>query len=84
MSANLYYRATLKSRFLGYDLKWQLAHELWGSDGSLNEPWAVVDSSMLPFLKGIRATSTGNKHREADKLIKLIEKYGEIEVSLQG
>lgn len=84
MSSNLTWRPVPKppkARDLGYSLKFAIALELWGHDGSLTSEWTEVGPAFIPFLRGIMA---GNEEAggEAQKLIDLIEKHGSVEIRL--
>lgn len=87
MSTNLYYRPVPKQpkeSCFAYQLKFHIAPLLWEHDGSLSSEWTTVGKELIPYLKGL--TSAGNEEvsREAKKLIMLIEKYDEVQLSLQG
>lgn len=85
MSTNLYYRPVPKEpkeNCFAYELKFHLAPKLWEHDGSLSAGWTTVGKELIPFLEGL--VSAGNKEvsTEAKKLIDLIEKYDEVQLSL--
>jgi hypothetical protein len=83
MSTSLVWRPISKDRSLGYQLRYYIAEQLWGHDGSLHGGWVTVDGSILPYLCGVRAgMSSKELKQEIDKLEKLIEKHGEIEIAL--
>ena len=84
MSSSLRWRPVAEDESLGYDLKWAIAPQLWGHDGSLQGDWTVVGRGFVPFLRGVSAgrREDDDVRRDAERLIALIEKYGEVEVSL--
>ena len=86
MSTSLYWKPVVKEeKYLGYRLKFYISESLWGHDGSLISEWTVIDKNSinLEYLKGVRDTTDDkNLKKEIDELIRLLNKYGEIEVSL--
>lgn len=88
MSTSLYWRPKPKEpkdTYLGYRIKYYLSKKLWGHDGSLVGEWTTVDKSWIPYLKGVNdATDDKELTEEIEKLFELLDKYGEIEVSLMS
>lgn len=82
MSTNLYYRLPVDDKYLGKELKFHIAPEVWGHDGSLGSDWTKVDSSLIPFLKGLVSAGNEDVSKEAKKLLGLIEKYETVEIAL--
>lgn len=85
MSTNLYYRLVPKEpkeSCFAYQLKFHIAEKLWGHDGSLPSGWTTIGKEWIPYLEGL--VSAGNKEvsSEAKKLISLLEKYDEVQLSL--
>jgi hypothetical protein len=64
-------------------LNWRLAPKYWDHDGSLSSDFRPLTEMDISFLEGI-ATGCDEAAREAEKLIKLIKKYGCVEVALLG
>lgn len=72
---------------LGYRLKFIISEDLWGHDGSLGADWTTVNKGKLDisYLKGVRDTTLDEDlQKEIDKLLNLLEKYGDIEICLLG
>lgn len=87
MSSSLVWRPVpkeLKDSYLGYELKFHIAEQLWGHDGSLNSEWTEVDGDLIPFLEGIKSAGGGELSKQAEKLISLIRKYGSVQIKLEG
>lgn len=82
MSTNLYWRPLTQDRDLGYALKFALAPNLWGHDGSLTAGWTEVSRDLIPFLRGVAAAGNDETRKEAQKLIALIEKHDTVEIRL--
>lgn len=80
MSATLHLRPAnpQEEGTLSDDLRWKLGRKLCDTDGSIGYP-TVVTASLIPYLEGLADAGI----KDASKLIKLIEKHGEIEVSWQ-
>lgn len=86
MSVNLYSRPVIKEpqgNCIGYQLKFHLAPKLWGNDGTLHSDWVVVNSDLIPFLEGLESAGSSEVKIESNLLIQLINKYGEVELSLK-
>lgn len=73
MSSNLYYRPVTAGEKLLPD---QLKHTLKNLDDFNNTVEGTYDESYIPVLRGMKAAGVEG----ADKLIKAIEKYGEVEL----
>jgi hypothetical protein len=58
------------------ELKYKLSRKLWDTDGSCGNGPAVVDERIIPYLEGLRDAGI----KGADKLIKLIQEHGSIEL----
>ena len=86
MATNLYWATpSRRDRVLGYQLKFILAPRLWEHDGSLGSDHTPVGRDLIPFLEGVvAATGVREVKAEAQKLIDLIERYGEVEIWLEG
>lgn len=61
---------------LSDELKWKLGKRLCDTDGSTGFP-VVVTSSLISYLEGLEDAGI----KDAAKLINLINKHGEIELS---
>ncbi len=61
---------------LPYELKVTLSRKLWDTDGSCGGGVVTVNSSLIPYLEGLRDAGT----KGADELIRLIKEHGEIEL----
>lgn len=80
MSTSLYWKPPVKEHsFVGTQIKYHLAPKLWGHDGTLSSEWTIIDKSLIPFLEKLKGKEV---RAEAQKLIKLIRKHGQIEISL--
>lgn len=80
MSSNLYWRPTTpEGKHFGYSLKFAL-REHWGQP-YIGE-WVTVDANLVPVLRGIivGAGKDSDLAKEAQVLIDLIEKHGEIDI----
>ena len=83
MSTSLYWKPPRDYDIIGKDLKYVLGPKLWDQDGTCGTDWTTVDEGLIPFLEGaIAAASNTNVIKEAKELIKLIKKYGAIEIAL--
>jgi len=74
MSSTLTWKPTNSRGDLPDELKWALE-----KSDSFNGVGGVYDADSLPYLKGLKDGGV----KGADKLIKLIEKYGEVELDLE-
>jgi hypothetical protein len=85
MSSSLIWRPIAKDKSLGYRLKFYISESLWGHDGSLCGDWISItkDSIDLSYLRGVKDTTDDLElKKEIEKLESLLNKYGEIEISL--
>lgn len=87
MSVNLYYRPVPKEpkeSCFAYALKFHIAPRLWEQDGSMSEGWTTINKEWIPYLDGIvSAEANEDVAKEAEKLIGLLNKYDEVQLSLQ-
>ena len=86
MSTSLYWRLQEDGRkSLGYQIKFYIAPEWWGHDGSLGSDEYLVTEIDFAFLRGIIAgTNQPDVKKEAQKIIDLVDKHGPIFVWLQS
>lgn len=65
-------------------IKWTIAKHLdpdWNGNG---ESW-MVGKELIPFLMGIKAgNGSGDMGRDAESLIKAIEKFGQVELIIHS
>lgn len=66
-----------------YSLKHTLAKKIWDSDGSCGQGKEIVSKELIPFLEGIvEGNGSGDMGRDAKKLIKAINQYGKVQLSI--
>ena len=87
MSTSLYWRLPERGSYLGKDLKYCIAQRYWGHDGTLGGEAKTFTVGDIPYLQGIvdaGGVVNSDASKEAQVLINLIEKHGEVEVWLEG
>lgn len=66
----------------GVSLKRILVQEIWGHDGSVGTEWTTVDESLIPFLRGVAASSVEYVKEDAENMIDLINRRGQVQLRL--
>lgn len=89
MSTSLYVRPAVRQPDgdrIGTQLQWVLARGgYFDHDGSCETDWFVMSAKDVPFLRGVIAAGdcVPALRGEAEALVAMIDRYGEVEVSLQ-
>ena len=80
MSTNLYWRPVPapKRNYLAKELKYAIAPRFFGQDGSLNTKQVSLTMSDRDYLYGLMDAGV----KDAEKLLKAIEDYGEIQIQI--